>query len=146
MLLQVFTLSLWALHLPTFYDAALLDDTIHAFEHICFVAAALVFWWVLLKPVPRQSIRYGIAIPYLFLSGVQGGLLGALLTFSTQLWYPVYGERAAVWGMTPLQDQQIAGLIMWLPVGALFTILAAVYLLLWFAALEKDMGAANGNR
>lgn len=136
---SLFTALLWIWHLPAFYQAALVSEAIHLLEHGCLIAAALLFWWVLLHPGGRRSVRYGIAIPYLFLSAIQGGLLGALLTFSPRVWYPIYTGRTVMHGLTPLQDQQLAGVLMWLPVGTLFTVLAAGYLLAWFAALDAEM-------
>lgn len=133
----IFTVMIWLWHLPTLYQAALTSDAIHIFEHAFFVGSALIFWWVLMRPTSRKQVQYAIAIPYLFLSGIQGSVLGALLTFATQVWYPIYAQTSARWGLTPLQDQQYAGLIMWLPMGMLFTILAVLFLLRWFAAMEK---------
>lgn len=134
----IFTVMIWLWHLPGLYQAALESDAVHSLEHACFIGSALIFWWVLIRPARRSQVHYAAAIPYLFLSAVQGSLLGALLSFSTQIWYPVYAQTSARWGLTPLQDQQYAGLIMWLPTGMLFTILAVLVLLLWFGAMERD--------
>lgn len=134
----IFTVMIWLWHLPMLYQAALESDAIHIVEHVCFVGAAVIFWWVLMRPARRKQIQYAVAIPYLFLSGIQGSLLGALLTFAAHIWYPIYAQTSARWELTPLQDQQYAGLIMWLPMGMLFTIWTAVYLMLWLGSMEGD--------
>jgi len=56
----------------------------------------------------------------MFTTALHSGLLGALLTFANSLWYPAYAERTEVWGLTPLQDQQLGGLIMWMPAGLVY--------------------------
>jgi len=129
----LFTAVLWAWHARVLYEAALRNEMIHAFEHVGFLGTAAVFWWVLLQyPGPRR-VRYVMAVPYLFTTSVQSGILGALMTFSARPWYPYYTVLTTSWGLTPLQDQQLAGLIMWLPGSAVFTLLTIGY----FAACLK---------
>ena len=131
----LFTTVLWAWHTRVLYEAALRDETIHGLEHVGFLATAALFWWVVLRHNRPRAVRYIIAVPYLFTTSVQSGVLGALMSFSAQPWYPYYTARTASWGLTPLQDQQIAGLIMWLPGSAVFTALAIGY----FAASLKRL-------
>jgi len=133
----LFALALWVLHVPAFYEAALQDETIHTLEHFGFLVTAMLFWWVLLKPSKQKHLHYGMAIPYLFTTVLHSGILGALMTFTSRPWYPYYGERAITWGLTPLQDQQLAGLIMWIPGGAAFTLLTIGFFASWLRALEK---------
>jgi putative membrane protein len=128
--------ALWVWHTPAFYQAAVLNPWIHHLEHVSFFGTALLFWAVLM-PVGRHArIRYGIGVLMVFTTALYSGLLGALITFSTTLWYPVYSLTTAAWGITPLEDQQLAGLIMWVPAN--FVYLAAVLLLLgkWLGAFE----------
>jgi putative membrane protein len=68
---------------------------------------------------------------------LQSGILGALMTFSSQPWYSYYVPLVAAWDLTPLQDQQLAGLIMWIPGGAVFTLLTIGYFAVWLRALER---------
>jgi len=79
------------------------------------------------EPRLARPVRYLVAIPYLFATSLQSGILGALMTFSAQPWYSYYTPLTAFWGLTPLQDQQLAGLIMWLPGSAIFTLLTIAY-------------------
>ena len=117
----LFAVVLWGWHLPALYEAALRNETVHAVEHLTLLLGVLLFWWVLLERTRPAHVRLGFAVAYLFTTTLQSGVLGALITFSSQLWYPYYAPLTAAWGLTPLQDQQLAGIIMWLPGGAVFT-------------------------
>lgn len=133
----VYALNLWLWHLPTLYEAALRLRLVHILEHTLFFSTALLFWWVVL----RQSLnRYGSGLLIIFSTAVQGGLLAALITFSPRPWYPLHAAVTASWGLTPLQDQQLAGALMWVPAGIIY-VAAAVYLLTnWFQHMEKRDG------
>jgi putative membrane protein len=113
---------LWIWHAPPLFQSTLTSELSHSLQHISFLASALLFWWGLF-----ERDRSGRAVVYLFLTIIHTGLLGALLTFAPHLWYPAYGERAAIWGLTALQDQQLGGLIMWVP-GSLTYIAAGLAL------------------
>lgn len=138
----IFAGTLWMWHLPVLYEAALADSTIHLLEHACFFTAAALFWWVLFKPSTRKQVQYGINILYLFTTAVQSGALGALLTFAQFPLYKRYAQSSAAASLTPLGDQQLAGLIMWLPGGVLFVLLASAYFIAWLNAVEQSMRLA----
>jgi putative membrane protein len=112
--------ALWGWHVPTFFEATLISDFVHSLQHISFFATALLFWWALL--CGPGSHRLGLGVFYLFTTVLHTGLLGALLTFSERLWYPLYAATTAPWGLTPLEDQQLGGLIMWVPASASYII------------------------
>jgi putative membrane protein len=133
----LFTAALWVWHAPALYEAALRDEAVHALEHLGFLGTALLFWWALLRQGGSGAARSWRALPYLFATLIQSGLLGALMTFAAQPWYPAYAPLVPPWGLTPLQDQQLAGLIMWIPGGALFTLLTIGYFAAWLRALEQ---------
>lgn len=105
---------LWGWHLPRLYDAALGSETIHAMQHVSFLGAALLFWWALLHGRTNHA-RRATAVLYLFATAVHSTLLGALLTFANSPWYSHYQAISPAWGITPLEDQQLAGLVMWIP-------------------------------
>lgn len=128
--------AVWLWHAPALYQATLTSDLVHALQHLSFFGTALLFWWVLLRP-GRQRLGYGIAVPYLFTTAVYGSALGALLTLASTPWYPAYTERARLWGMTGLEDQQLGGLIMWVPFGVLYTAAALALLAAWLRVLES---------
>jgi putative membrane protein len=133
----LFALAMWLWHAPLFYQAALRNEIIHTFEHVTFLIAAMLFWWILFRHTQPDHIHYAMTIPFLFLTVLQSSVLGALMTFTSQPWYPYYAGSVAPWGFTPLQDQQLAGLIMWMPGGAIFTLLTILYFAAWLRALEQ---------
>ena len=110
-----YALAIWAAHTPAAYQAALLDAGVHLALLAALLGASLLFWSSLLDPLNRAA-----AAPTAALALVQTGLLGALLTFAPSPWYPVFGPGPALWGLTPLEDQQLAGLIMWAPMAAIY--------------------------
>jgi len=133
----LFTMTMWLWHTPVFYQAALGSEAIHTLEHLTFLIPAMLFWWVLLKHNRPDHIHYAMAVPFLFLTVLQSGILGALMTFTSQPWYPYYATLTHPWGLAPLEDQQLAGLIMWVPGGAVFTLLTIGYFAAWLRVLEQ---------
>ncbi len=136
----IFTLEMWVWHSSALYQAALHSEAIHSLEHIGFVLSGMLFWWVLFKHTAARQSHYGMAVLYLFAASVQSGVLGALMMFTSVPWYAFYATRVGAWGMTPLQDQQLAGLIMWIPGGAVFNVLTIGYFAAWWRALEERSG------
>jgi putative membrane protein len=133
----LFTLAMWLWHAPLLYQAALHSEFIHMLEHLTFLIAAMLFWWVLFKHNRPDHIHYAMTIPFLFLTVLQSGILGALMTFTERPWYPDYATVANPWNLTPLEDQQLAGLIMWIPAGAVFSLLTIGFFAAWLRALER---------
>ena len=135
--------ALWVWHAPVLYDAALANEAAHGLEHLAFMGTALLFWWAVLHPGRHASWLAGPGgALYLFLMGLQGGLLGALMTFSNSSWYASYRATTNLWGLTPLEDQQLAGVIMWIPAGTIYMAAALGMLGAWLAALERRDEAA----
>ena len=121
---------LWFWHLPVTYGWALEYDLVHAIEHASFLLASMT-WWRLLYRASGPQLDRGAGILFVFTTGAQMSALGALLTFAAAPWYPGHAPWTAAWGLTPLADQQIAGLIMWLPAGFVYQAVAVVMLLQW---------------
>jgi putative membrane protein len=131
------SVALWAWHVPGAYDAAVASPWVHAAEHASFLGTALLFWWAALHP--RGSLRRvpGLAMLALFALTMEGGALGALLTFSTAPWYASHLATTAAWGLSPLEDQEIAGLVMWIP-GTLAYLAAAAWVFVgWMASSDR---------
>ena len=131
------TLALWAWHMPTLYEAALSHDVLHVAEHVSFLGTALLLWSVVLGSGARRGpAARPIAAMLVFANGVQGTALGAVLIFASGPLYPVHAAGAAAWGTTLVQDQQLAGALMW-GVPALLYVLTIGWLLLrWFTEME----------
>jgi putative membrane protein len=136
------TTILWIWHLPALYDAATENAAIHALEHGCFLASALAFWWVLPRR-NRRALSGGAGVLYLFAAGMQSGVLGALMTFAGSAWYSAHTTTTVAWGFTPLEDQQLAGLIMWIPASVIYLVAAAVLFVAWLREMEASDNAAT---
>ena len=113
--------TLWLWHAPIFYEMALQSELVHEFEHATFFLTALLFWWLLFAPHGRR-LNIGAKVAYLFAAMLQGTILGAVITFARHPWYWSYFGTTKAWGLTPLEDQQLAGLIMWIPAGLIYLV------------------------
>ena len=122
-------LALWIWHAPWLFDQTLHNDLIHAAQHTSFLGTALLFWWPLVNRT--SALNYGAGVAYVFTTILHTSVLGALLTFSQHPWYSIYVTTAPAWGMSALEDQQVGGLIMWIPAGTLLLIVALVLLVKW---------------
>ncbi len=111
-------LVLWFWHAPAAFDAAVARPAVHALEHASFFVTALLFWWAILDA--RAHRRVGTAIGATFATLMHGGLLGGLITMAPYPLYRWYLGRTELWGWTPLEDQQLAGLLMWVPMGVVY--------------------------
>jgi putative membrane protein len=106
---------LWGWHMPAMFEWALRSGGMHTLQHSSFLLSALLFWWAPLAGTSRAG--RGASMFYLLSTMVHTGALGALLTFSPTVWYPSYGDAAASLGFDPVEDQQLGGLVMWVPAG-----------------------------
>jgi len=118
-------IAIWGWHLPRLYDATLQSDVVHTLQHVSFLGTALLFWWTVLHP--SWSGR-GMAMISLFTTMLHTGALGAILTVSSSSWYAGYVATTRGWGFSPLEDQQLGGLIMWIPGGLAYLVAALVLL------------------
>jgi cytochrome c oxidase assembly factor CtaG len=124
--------TLWIWHAAGPYELALRNDLVHRVEHAAFLITAVAAWAAILASARRRGAT-GAALLALFGLSVQGSFLGALLAFASEPWYPSYGGRTTAWGLTALEDQQLAGVVMWVP-GGLSYLLAALAATAWIAA------------
>lgn len=109
---------LWIWHAPALFMATLRNDAIHTAQHFCFFGSALCFWWALFQTHHRA--QYGAGVFYIFTTAIHTGILGALMIFSPRVIYTIYEPTTPAWGLTGLEDQQIGGLIMWVPAGIVY--------------------------
>jgi putative membrane protein len=129
-------IALWIWHIPALYQAALRSDYIHGVQHFFFFVTASLFWWALIHG-RYGRVGYGIAVLYVFVTTLHSGILGALLTFSSRVWYPYYQRAGLAWGIDPVEDQQLAGLIMWVPAGIILVVLGLSLFAMWLSEAEK---------
>jgi len=129
---------LWAWHAPVLMDAVIDNEWVHALQHLSFFLSALLFWWAVIHG-PQRALGYGMAILYMFTTALHTGLLGVLLTFGTTLWYPPYANTTQAWGMTPVEDQQLGGLIMWIPAGVVYIVAGVALMAGWMRESEARL-------
>lgn len=129
-------ITLW--HFPQFYQAALEHHAQHIVQHLVFIATAVIMWWPVLSPVPElPRASYLTQLLYLFVLGLPMSLAGAMITLAEGVLYPFYAAAPRVWGLTPLADQQLGGLLMWV-VGTIYLwITATVVWFRWSARAER---------
>lgn len=128
--------ALWTWHAPALFVATLHSDPVHAAQHISFLGTALLFWWALLDSHGGR-LGYGAAIVYVFTTAIHTSVLGALLTFAPRVWYSPYLATAPAWNISALQDQQIGGLIMWVPAGGLLTVVGLLFFIQWLHESQR---------
>lgn len=128
--------ALWVWHIPALFQATLESDLVHTFQHASFFLSALLFWWAI-HYRSHGPATYGAGVLYLFTTSIHSGLLGVLLTLTSQVWYPVYLGTTASWGLTPLEDQQLGGLIMWVPAGVVYIVAALFMFASWLRESER---------
>ena len=134
---------MWAWHAPILFDRALDSFGWHVAQHACFFLSSLIFWWAMLHPRQRN---YGLSAACLFATSLIGGALGALMSLSSSPWYADYAAMGMTGiGLDPVDDQRLAGLIMWIPGGAFHGIAALVLFYKWLKASEGGANALSLN-
>jgi cytochrome c oxidase assembly factor CtaG len=128
--------ALWTWHIPSLFQATIDNDIIHTLQHVSFLGSALLFWWAVMHGRERATM-FGMAVLYLFTTALHSGLLGVLITFANTLVYPAYRNTTQSWGLTPLEDQQLGGLIMWIPAGIVYIVAALAFMAGWLRESER---------
>jgi cytochrome c oxidase assembly factor CtaG len=135
--------ALWAWHAPPLFDRALEHPGWHIAQHASFLVTSLLFWWAMLHPRDRGS-GYGVSAACLFATSLIGGALGALMSFSQSPWYADYAAMGVTGvGLSPVADQQLAGLIMWIPGGLVHGVAALALFYKWLKGSEADHAALS---
>lgn len=162
----LFNINFWLWHAPSLYNATLSDENLHIFEHLLFLITATIYWWPVFSPVeeglPRLSL--GGQVLYIFLGGMPSVALGAGLTFLSPLYAPYIQQSVRAWGISPAADQQLGGLIMWVPLNIAYIVVVSVLFIRWMQQqdakqrlmeaqmdeddeeeVEEDAGVEEGN-
>ncbi|CAN5477804.1 hypothetical protein BH23CHL4_BH23CHL4_29900 [soil metagenome] len=140
---SLFAFGLWMWHLPRLYDRALQSDLLHRLEHATFFGCAFLMWWCVLETGKRRGMSHPVAILLLFVSMIQSGALGVILTFGPRPLYEAHAPWVGAWGLTRLEDQQLAGVIMWIPMGTWLALTAFVLFGLWIRSASKSVERAE---
>ena len=128
----------WGWHFSVFYDQALENELLHYVQHATFLAAALLFWWPVLGVDPSPwRLPHPVRLLYLFLAMPQNSFLGVALLSASTVLYPHYVTNVRGWGPTPLEDQQMGGMLMWVGGDLVFLAGMAVVVLGWMRHEER---------
>jgi putative membrane protein len=132
---------LWGWHLPLMFELALHHEGLHVIQHLSFFLTSALFWWALIHG-RYGRLGYGIGVVYVFATAVHTEILGALLTFDSRSLYATHALRTAAAGLDPVADQQFAGVLMWVPFGAIFVVISLALFAAWLGATERRMAMA----
>ena len=132
----IHAIVLWLWHVPALWEAAMRSTPLHAIQHLTFVLAAALFWWGMVHG-RYGRMAYGAAVFYVFLTAIHSSLLGAVMTIAPSIWYRSYVDAAAKWNVDALVDQQLAGLLMWVPSGVIFIVLGLALFAAWLGESER---------
>lgn len=130
--------AVWFWHSRTAYDAALASTPLHIAEHVSFLVTALLFWRVVLGVRRTGQVPPGVVVLLVFGMAMQSVFLALLMTFATEPWYAGYADTTAAWGLGHLADQHLAGVIMWIPAGAIYVAVALGTLSSWLRSIEAE--------
>jgi cytochrome c oxidase assembly factor CtaG len=136
---------LWLWHIPFMFEWALHNEPVHVVQHLGFFLTAALFWFALVHG-RYGRLGYGIGVVYVFATAMHTEALGALLTFASHTWYPTHAARTAARGMSALGDQQLAGVVMWVPFGVIFVLIALALFAAWLGEAERRMAFTRSVR
>lgn len=147
--LAIVAMTVW--HIPFLYNAALASENIHILQHLIFLVTATMFWWPLLAPISELRMSVGPAVLYLFAAAAANTVLGIIITFAPVGIYPAYlapvdtlGVLPLIrqgWGISPALDQQLGGLLMWVPGCSIYFIGILIALVHWYGQPEMEAEA-----
>ena len=139
----IFNVVLIAWHLPPMYALAMAHHPVHIVQHLCFMVAATLMWWPILSPLPElPRLSYPAQMLYLFLLTIPMSLVAVCIAYARSLLYPAYGAAPRLWGITPMEDQMIGALIMWIPGGLFFFAIISVVFFRWQQEGADDSAAS----
>lgn len=138
-----FQLTIAAWHLPVLYNQAMDSHAIHIVQHLFFMVTAVMLWWPILSQLPElPRLSYPMQMLYLFLATLPMAVVAVYITYSQSLLYPAYSAAPRILGLTPMQDQLLGGLIMWIPGGLIFFGVITVIFFRWQAHGAEDSEAS----
>lgn len=140
----LFNVTMAAWHIPVLYNAALANHAIHIVEHLMFIGTAMLMWWPLLSPLPElPRAPYPAQMLYCFLMAIPMTIVAIYIAMADSLLYPAYASAPRLWGISPMEDQQYGGLIMWIPGGLFFYGVMSVVFFKWSQRGVDDTAGAQ---
>ena len=144
MCFTIFNLILAFWHIPIFYNAAMDNHNIHILEHLMFMAGAVLMWWPFLSPLPElPRLAYPGQMLYCFLTTIPMSVIAVYISMAEQVLYPAYAVAPRLLTISPMADQQIGGLIMWIPGSIVFYAIMTVVFFKWAARGEDSTAGAQ---
>ena len=135
-------LAMW--HMPLFYNAAMADHNVHILQHLTMMITATLMWWPLMSPLPElPRLSYPGQMLYCFLMVIPMSVVAIYIALADSLLYPAYAAAPRIWGISPMMDQHIGGLIMWIPGGLFFYAIMSVVFFKWVRRGEDTAEAAQ---
>jgi putative membrane protein len=139
-----FNLILAAWHLPPLYNAAMFFHEVHIIQHLMFLAGAVIMWWPMLSPLPElPRLSYPGQMLYSFVMTLPMTVISIFIVYADHVLYPAYASAPRLWGLSPLEDQRLGGLIMWIPGGLFFYLITSVIFLRWVQSQRDDQAGAQ---
>ena len=145
----IFNVVMAGWHLPPLYNYALAHHPVHIVQHLMFLAASVIMWWPVLSPLPElPRLSYPGQMLYLFLLSIPMAIVAVYIAYADTVLYPMYASAPRIWGISPMNDQMIGGLIMWIPGGLYFYTIMSVVFFRWQqkGGVETSAGAQVGWR
>ena len=136
--------SLYLWQFPGAFNLALRNDEVHGLMHLTMTSSGFLFWWVIIDPAPHRSrLHYGLRVLYLGLIVLPNTLLGAAITFSSSLIYDAYAEVTQPYGISLMTDQQLGGLMLWVPGDMMSIVAAGIVMVMWYQREEAQHRAES---
>jgi len=140
----IFNVTLAAWHLPPLYNLAVAYHPVHIVQHLMFLVASVVMWWPLLSRLPEiPRLAYPGQMLYSFLMVIPMSIVSIYITMADSILYPAYAAAPRLWGISPMLDQQLGGLIMWIPGGLFFYGVMTVVFFKWAGRGVDDTAGAQ---
>lgn len=140
----LFNVVIAAWHIPDLYNAAMANHNIHIIEHLMFMSAAVLMWWPLMSPLPElPRLAYPGQMLYCFLMSLPMSITAVYITMADHVLYPAYAAAPRISPLTPMDDQLLGGLIMWVPGGLIFALIMTVVFFRWAARGEDSTAGAQ---
>src|SRR5687768_12151855 len=135
----VFNVVLAAWHVPALYNTAMAYHPVHIAQHLMFMTAAVLMWWPIMSPLPElPRLAYPAQMLYCFLMMIPMSIVAIYITMADVALYPAYASAPRMWGISPMEDQLIGGLIMWVPGSLFFLGVMSVVFFKWVARGAAD--------
>ena len=136
---SIFMGVLYFWQIPGPFNGALRDEFTHAVMHMTMMSSGLIFYWAVIDPKPHRSrVHYGVRVLYLGLIVLPNTILGAVITFSKSVVYSGYEGVYQPFEMSIMTDQQIGGLLLWVPGDMMSILVAGIVMIKWYEKEEKE--------